>query len=200
MLLPKQLLHIPLWLLLLGALLLGLGLTARGYGQTVQQAGVVVVSGDGTVTTRCVSFTTETIRAIDLLRQSELALETQNDPGLGEFVCKIGQEGCPADNCACAYPPTYWRYWLKNADAQQWQFSGLGASSRTLRAGDVDGWVWSDTNVAPPVIAFADICPNAELPTATVAPAATPIGTPTATPTVAPAPRMDRAYLPLVVR
>lgn len=192
MLLPKLLRSTSLWLLL-GALLLGLA--SRSYSQSVQQAGLVVVSGDGTVTTRCVSFMTETISGIDLLRQSELALETQHDAGLGEFVCKIGAVGCPAEHCMCAYPPTYWHYWLKNATTQQWQVSGVGASNRTLRAGDVDGWVWSDTNVAPPVIAFAAICPSAELPTAT----ASPVATPPATPTVAPAPRMYRAYLPLVV-
>ncbi len=194
MLLPKLLRSLPLWLLL-GPLLLGLGVTSRSHSQPVQQAGLVVVFGDGTVTTRCVSFITETISGIDLLRQSELALETQHDAGLGEFVCKIGDEGCPADNCACAYPPTYWHYWLKNATAQQWQVSGVGASNRTLRAGDVDGWVWSDTNVAPPVIAFTAICPRAELPTAT----ASPVATPPATPTVAPVPRLYWAYLPLVV-
>jgi len=193
----RQLLHTMLWLLL-ATLLLGLEGASRSYSQPVQQAGLVVVFGDGSITLRCISFTTETIKGIDLLRQSELALETQNDPGLGEFVCKIGKDGCPADNCTCAYPPTYWHYWLKNADAQQWQFSGVGASNRILRAGDVDGWVWSDTSVAPPVIAFADICPNAELPTAS--PTATPIGTPTTTPTVTPAPLRERAYLPLVVR
>ena len=192
----QRLLPTPLWLLLLGALLLGLGGASRSYSQSVQQVGLVIVAGDGSVTTRCISFMTATISGIDLLRQSGLDLETQNDPGLGEVVCKIGADGCPADNCTCAYPPTYWHYWLKNANAQQWQFSGLGASNRTLRDGDIDGWVWSDTNVAPPVIAFADICPNAELPTATVSPTVTPI----ATPTITPAPRMDRIYLPLVVR
>lgn len=103
MLLPKLLRSTSLWLLL-GALLLGLA--SRSYSQSVQQAGLVVVSGDGTVTTRCVSFMTETISGIDLLRQSELALETQHDAGLGEFVCKIGAVGCPPSiACVLIHPP-----------------------------------------------------------------------------------------------
>ncbi|NJK80064.1 MAG: hypothetical protein HC893_03475 [Chloroflexaceae bacterium] len=127
--------------------------------QTISRAALVVQAGGGQVLTRCVSFSEPQISGADLLRRSGLGLETVNDPGLGEFVCRIEQEGCPASDCLCAFPPTYWRYWLLQADG--WQFSAAGATTRMLGDGDGDAWVWSAEDTPPPVIAFDTVCPAA---------------------------------------
>ncbi len=155
-----------LWLLLAVGLLLGYALPRQGYGQASNRAGLVVQYGDGSVVTLCVRFSGATLSGVALLEQSGLDLVTRTDPGLGAFVCKIGKDGCPAENCTCAYPPTYWHYWLRAADG--WQFSPVGASSRQLQPGDVDGWVWTGEATPPPDLAFADICPATKPMTSTV--------------------------------
>lgn len=131
--------------------------------EDLRRAGLVVQLGDATVITRCVAFQGEQITGMALLKQSGLDLTIATDPSFGEFVCKIDREGCPADDCLCAYPPNFWRYWLLVDGA--WQFAPVGASSRTLRTGDVDGWVWggdaADTPATLPTISFAEICPAA---------------------------------------
>lgn len=146
-----------LWLVLAGCLLLAYDSPRAGYSQELNRAGVVVQYGDGSVVTRCVSFSGATISGIELLEQSGLGVATRTDAGLGAFVCRIGAEGCPAENCACAYPPTYWHYWLR--DGESWQFAPVGASSRQLQPGAVDGWVWTGETTPPPDLTFAEICP-----------------------------------------
>lgn len=147
-------------LLALAAMLLpGTSLRAAVPGR----AGLVVRLSDATVITRCVTFQEEQITGVDLLERSGLELEIATDPAFGAFVCKIDRAGCPADDCLCAYPPDYWRYWLLVDGA--WQFSPVGASSRVLRDGDVDGWSWGGAAAGAatplPAITFADICPAA---------------------------------------
>lgn len=124
--------------------------------EELHQAALVVRSGDA-VLTRCVSFNSESITGAELLERSGLHVELTHDPGMGSFVCQIEATGCPAENCMCAYPPDYWRYWLRLNDA--WQSSPVGASNRRLRHGDVDGWTWGGSSVAPPPLTFAAVCP-----------------------------------------
>jgi hypothetical protein len=141
-------------LLLTVAALLLQGLYSRA--ASPGRAGLVVQVSDTTVITRCVTFAEEQISGVDLLARSGLAFEVATDPAFGAFVCKIDRAGCAAEECLCEYPPDYWRYWLLVDGA--WQSSSVGASSRVLRDGAVDGWSW--TADAPPAVAFADICPS----------------------------------------
>ncbi len=122
--------------------------------EVLHQAALVVQSGD-VVLTRCVSFSSESITGAELLERSGLYVELTHDPGMGAFVCKIDRYGCPAENCMCAYPPDYWRYWLQRNGT--WQFSPVGASNRLLRHGDMDGWTWGGTSIAPP-LTFDAVC------------------------------------------
>jgi len=53
-------------------------------------------------------------------------------------VCRIGGAGCPLSNCFCG---PYWAYHWR-ADDGRWAYASTGAAARTLKAGDVDAWVW----------------------------------------------------------
>lgn len=119
------------------------------------RAALVVQFGDGTVASECVAFAEDEISGAALLTRSNFDVALVED-NLGAFVCKIGDEGCPADDCLCALPTT-WAYWLgSTVTPGTWQFAPIGASTRTVRDGAVDGWVWGDG--APPAVSFADVC------------------------------------------
>jgi hypothetical protein len=124
-------------------------------------AGLVVRFSDGSVETDCVSFSENTISGADALQRSDFAVEVVESPGLGTAVCKIGSEGCPADTCFCDAENS-WKYFLWNDGS--WQYASIGASSRTLSSGDIDGWAWgssSNEQAAPPALSFAEVCPEA---------------------------------------
>lgn len=137
-------------------------LPAPTAGTTMRRAGLVVHLSADEVVTRCVAFGEERISGATLLARSGLAVATSTDSSYGAFVCGIAGVGCPADNCLCAYPPSYWHYWLRQPNG--WRSSPVGASTRTLSDGDVDGWVWptgdADGSVPPPALTFEQICPT----------------------------------------
>ena len=128
------------------------------------QAGLVIVHGDGSVTTQCVAFAEESITGAELLVRSglDVAMEASS---MGATICRLDGEGCdyPQASCFCqceGSPCIYWSYWRLAADG--WTYSNLGAGNSTVRAGDVDGWRWGEGTVeraeAPPALTFADIC------------------------------------------
>ncbi len=169
-------------LVLSGLLLAGLPLAA-GQAQQANRAALVVQFGDGRVEKYCVEFSEAEIKGYDVLARSGLALVADMSSPTGAAICKIGGEGCAADNCFCNMP-NYWSYWHLKSDAQgqpAWLYSTLGASLYTVHPGDVEGWSYS-AGAAPLVKpAFAEICPAASAPTATTAAAAGAVR-PTATP------------------
>ncbi len=119
------------------------------------RAALVVQFGDGTLASECVAFAEEQVSGAALLTRSQFAVAVVED-NLGAFVCQIEDEGCPADDCLCALPLS-WAYWLGSSTAPgTWQFAPVGASTRVVRDGAVDGWVWGDG--APPALSFADVC------------------------------------------
>ena len=186
-------------LVLLLPLLVLLG-PAPAWGQATNRAGVVVRFGDGSIQTSCVSFATETISGLDLLRGSGLDVIAQS-AGNNAAVCKIGGDGCnyPAESClACKFGAggqgQYWAYW-QLADGG-WRYGQLGAGVTRVRSGGVDGWAYGAGNVQagaqPPVITYDEICPTAPVaePTAVPPPpTAAPTARPTARPTVPPTAR-----------
>ena len=152
---------------------LGVGSDVRA--QSPNQVGLVIQFGDGTTLTRCVAFTEPEISGYDVLARSGLGIVAATSSGI--TICKIEDEGCPAENCFCKCQGatcTYWSYWHLSGDT--WQYSNLGASDYQVRHGQVEGWHWG-TESPPPVISFDQIC----------APAATNTPPPpTATPTLPP--------------
>lgn len=142
------------------------------------RAGLVVTFPDRTETL-WIEFSEEEITGVELLERSGLDVTFSSYGGLGEAVCAIEDVGClnPGDcYCQCKGDTcTYWVYF--RLEGGEWEGSPLGASSRKLRDGDVDGWVWGSGT--PPAEMLTPVpCPTA---TATPAPTETPPPTDPAT-------------------
>lgn len=122
--------------------LLGIALNA-GAPSTLAQpapsflgtADVVVDFDDGRVAVHRIAFD-EGLTGEALLRDG--AANGLTSDWNGAAVCRIGGVGCPTANCFCG---PYWAYHWR-ADDGAWAYATTGAAARTLRAGDVDGWVW----------------------------------------------------------
>ncbi len=135
-------------------------LSASADGPT--RVGLYVQFEDGSIVTNCVELDQPAATGLDVLREAKLNLIFDVGSFLGTAVCKIGETGCnyPAQDCFCQCPGKpcqYWNYWY--AEDGQWRISPLGASSRVVKSGDVEGWVWGDGQVPPPTELLAeDIC------------------------------------------
>lgn len=177
---------------------------AQARAQTPNRAGLIVQMADGSVVTRCVPFSEESISGYELLRRAKLPPVVEVS-GMGPAVCKIGDTGCnyPQQSCFCQCNTldatcTYWAYAQIKDGA--WRASPLGAANSKVRNGDVEGWRWGRgdgaSNETPPIISFDEICsaavqpaiqPAAQ-PTATEMATAQPTSTPVLTETPSPAP------------
>lgn len=120
-----------------------LGLAATSLAGSTNRAGLVVTLPDRTETL-WVEFSEEQITGAELLRRSGLAVTFSGFGGLGQGVCAIEEVGCfdPGD-CWCQCKSGTCKYWVYfRAEQGGWIRSPVGPSSRKLRDGDVDGWVW----------------------------------------------------------
>ena len=54
-------------------------------------------------------------------------------------------------------PDGYWHYWTKEAEADSWSYSDIGASDRTVSDGSFDGWTFSDATPVPEPAALATV-------------------------------------------
>jgi len=157
------------------------------------RAGVVIRFGDGSVITRCVSFSEPTISGMELLTRAGLSIRVDTASSIGAGVCKIGDQGCDAGkSCFCQCEGgacAYWQYFHLQSGA--WKYSNLGAALYKVADSAVEGWAWGN-NVAPPVMSFDQICAaSAASASPTSAPArASPSATraPENTPTIIPQP------------
>ncbi len=163
------------------------------------QAALVIDFGDGRVQTFCIELANPTsTTGEEVLRGSNLPVVIEYNPGVGVAICKIGDIGTdfPNEPCfaQCSLRPNepceYWIY-LRMVDGA-WQYSQLGAGNVTVQPGDVEGWLWTDSNAeqrnTPPLFRFSDICtgmPPTAIPTATATPT---VPTPTRRPTKVPLP------------
>jgi hypothetical protein len=168
-------------------------------------AALVVEHGDGSVVTRCVAFSADTISGEELLNQSGVAWSSQAFGGFGDAVCAL--DGEPAHYVDCLGKDNYWALFVSRRGGP-WQLSSVGISTLKLADGDAEGfkYVPDAGTLAPPVLP-SGVCPAAATPTplatnttaaaaATESPAAsTPTATPApvesfvATATIAPSPR-----------
>ena len=134
--------------LLLWALVIALGGALIGGGQTVGQglnhASLTVEFPDGHTETLCVEFSEEEISGAELLRRSGLSVVFSNFGGLGGAVCRIGDVGCSdPGNCFCQCQSSDCESWIYYTLADgEWRWQPTGASTRMLRDGDADSWVW----------------------------------------------------------
>lgn len=112
-----------------------------------QVAGLIVDYGDGRKVYGLVPFGEDRITGIELLERSGLRLVTVGFGGMGQGVCMIEETGCDLSACRARLCQTgdpdspFWQYVY--ARDGQWQPSALGASSREVNGGDVDGWFWT---------------------------------------------------------
>jgi hypothetical protein len=118
------------------------------------QAGLAIFQGDGSVITACVNFKEESITGLELLKRSNVPIETATNPSQGTAVCKVGEVGCSASNCFCNMP-NYWSYWQLAENG--WAYASTGAEQTQVKDGEVDAWSWGSGD--PPVqISFQNIC------------------------------------------
>ncbi len=157
-------------ILLVGGLV-GTGTTA---GQEPSHAGLVITDAEGDTETSCIEFAEEEITGAELLRRSGLSVVYTGSGGFGEGVCSIDGTGCndPGDCfCRCRGADcAYWAYFSRSEGG--WRFQPVGASQRSVRDGDVDGWVWGSGSEPPPQVSFATVCPLDAAPTSASDPAA----------------------------
>jgi hypothetical protein len=150
-------------LTLLTIVLLVASVTGRPVaGQELNHAGLVVRHGDGRITYAVVAFSEESISGIELIKRSGISVVTVSFGGLGEGVCSLESEGCPASECrqrVCQGPggeSPYWRY-FRQAAPGNWQALALGASATKVRDGDIDGWSWTPEEANLPPVMMDDL-------------------------------------------
>ncbi len=131
------------------------------------RAGLAVFSGDNSLFTDCISYTSPSLTGLQLLQHSGLAVETATNPTQGTAVCKIGAVGDTSNNCFGSMP-NYWAYWVLGNKG--WEYSAVGADQSQVEDGGVYAWSWGTGN-PPPVVTFQNTCEGAAivLPTTTAA-------------------------------
>ncbi len=148
--------------------LLTIGIVYPIAAQGPHRAGLVVQFGDGTVQTECVTFTEDEITGTQLLENANFEIVTDTSES-GTTICKIGDDGCPSDDCFCGCAPPdydpcmYWTYWIGQPDGS-WVASDTGVDGRTVTDGAVDGYHWTGDSSAPPDTTFDSICPTQSIP------------------------------------
>ena len=159
--------------------------------QEPNRVALVVDFGGGRYVTRCVEFMEDEITGEEVLKRSGLNVIFEYS-STGAAVCKIEDVGCsfPSDPCFCQCQGSdcvYWSYWRVEND--RWFYSNEGASMRTVRDGDMEGWAWGSGSMGtsgrqPVWMPFLNICvPPTITPTPSLTPTETSIPTETPTPT-----------------
>lgn len=148
-----------LFLVMLLALPPGERVSAQG---APHRAGLVIRFGDGSVITRCVSFSEASITGIELLTRAGLSIRVDTSSSIGAGVCKVNGQGCDAGkSCFCQCEGStcaYWQYF--HLQSGVWKYSNLGAAVYQISNGAVEGWAWGN-NVAPPVMTLDQVCASA---------------------------------------
>jgi hypothetical protein len=126
-------------------------------GSGAHRAGVVVREANGDVRKMCVRFDEPSMTGEQLLQRSGLQAEVKQSQ-MGASVCRIGKTGCSSGNCFCKYP-TFWGYWTQDPGQNKWTFANVGLSTRTVKDGSLDGWVWAKNGKpAPPKETIGSVC------------------------------------------
>ncbi len=140
------------------------GLSTLTETEGPSRAGLVVLFDDGTTRKLCVEFGGKERTGEEVLRLSGLEVVADSGP-LGSRVCAIEGLGCPREDCwcQCRQPGEDCRYWAYYSLSDgEWKYSAVGAASRTLKHGDVDGWAWGSgahgSGQLPPVTSFDELC------------------------------------------
>ena len=125
--------------------------------QEIKEIGLVVLYSDGRVYTEIVTVPVDAT-TFDVLRASRLEL-VYSETSFGPAICKIGVDGCPADDCFCS--SSSWGYWHLEGNA--WKPSDVGVGGFTPEDEAVEGFAWTAYNASfqpvtqPPIVTFAEI-------------------------------------------
>jgi hypothetical protein len=142
---------------------------SAGHAEELHHAGLVVRHGDGRLTYAYISFTEDEISGTELLKRTGIPVVTVSFGGLGEGVCEIEREGCPAADCrkrVCqgrGNDAPFWQYFRQSTPGN-WQPLVLGASSTKVRDGDIDGWSWTPKAPNLPALTLTEIAKRAGAP------------------------------------
>ena len=167
------------------------------------RAGLVIRYGDGSVQTRCVSFSEPSITGEELLQRSDLAVTLDYNAGMGGAVCSINNQGCafPLQDCFCkctGITCEYWAYYHRTGDG--WQYSQVGPSAYQVTDHALEGWSWGSGNFSsgtePPAKSFDEVCPAPATVTPAVTLTLTPPPMPTRRPTPTPVPASEPVAVP----
>lgn len=137
---------------------------APGAGAAVAQpppehrAAVIVDTGTE-VRRVCVRFTEESLTGIEALVRAGTDPVLRAFAGKGAAVCALCGTGCPGDESCLTCDPAgrFWSYSRAPSGTGALRTSGVGASSTTVRDGDVEGWRWG-TGGTPPFATVAEVC------------------------------------------
>ena len=177
---------------------------ARAAAATVAVAAehraAVIVDTGTSVKSVCVRFREDAISGADALARARVEPVFHGFSGKGAAVCALCGVGCPAgDSCLTCDPEgRFWSYSRAPAGTGALRASGVGASSTTVRDGDVEGWRWG-LGGSPPFATVEAVCgeaapassPASGTPPPVPAPAVAPAGAPS-TVAAAPAPEPVR--------
>lgn len=134
------------------------------------RAGVVIDNGSS-VRRVCIHFN-GTLTGVEALQRAARATVAPFG-GLGGAVCAIDGVGCPGDNsCLTCRQPKFWSYSRAPSGSGGFSVSAGGASSSTVRDGDVEGWRWGGGT--PSHSSAAEICGEVS-PPPPVSPSAPPV-------------------------
>lgn len=138
-----------------------------------QRAAVVVDTGTE-VRRVCVRFTEESLTGIEALVRAGTDPVLRAFAGKGAAVCSLCGTGCPGDGSCLTCDPAgrFWSYSRAPSGTGTLRTSGVGASSTTVRDGDVEGWRWG-TGGSPPFATVAEVCGEVAAATTTSTAAAT---------------------------
>jgi hypothetical protein len=134
----------------------------------LHHAAIVVDTGDGQVRKLCLAFPEAELDGIEALRRVDTRpyrFETFGSKGVA--VCMLCGVGCPSGDCFCD-SSRYWAYFRAGPGGEPYQASRAGASSTTVRDGDVEGWKWGKGE-APPATTVSETCGVPEPPKRTAA-------------------------------
>lgn len=152
---------LPLLLATPTAGLSGLRPAAAGAEPATNHAAVVVDTGTE-VKKFCLAFPEESISGAEALRRVDADAVFASFGSRGEAVCALCGTGCPSSNCFCD-PKRFWAYHRAGPGGAPYSLSRAGASSTSVRNGDVEGWRWGGGE-APPPATVGEVCDVQEPP------------------------------------
>ena len=126
-----------------------------------KDVGIVIRYSDGTVYSEIVTVPADAT-AFDVLEAANIEMVSL-ETSFGPAVCKIGDDGNPADDCFGS--SSSWGYWHLEGD--EWVSSETGVGGFTPEDGAVEGFAWTaydenfNAETQPPVITFAGISAGA---------------------------------------